>query len=207
MQESTLRDGLSYTQVFRVILTGREYIVPFELRSQDIQAPLIHAQNKTADIRWNVEHMNSSYEIVTSLQKSLRNFDREFVKMFKDMNNFLHYIINSDVHPLNRVRRGALNFIGSIFNILFGVATHQQVDTIHQRLQSTETLTEKERIMLNVHSSTLNITLGGMSALQAVTRRLEDAVNVSHSFITKRLHTKGEQRMLEALLNLELAII
>ena len=68
------------------------------------------------------------------------------------MNNFLHYIINSNVHTQDRVRRDALNFKGAIFKILFGVATQQQVDTIHQRLQSTETLTEKERIMLNVHS-------------------------------------------------------
>ena len=66
--------------------------------------------------------MNSSYEIVTSLQKSLRNFDREFVKMFKDMNNFRHYIINSDVHPQDRVR---------IYNIIKVVSRPATLSGLH----------------------------------------------------------------------------
>ena len=65
--------------------------------------------------------------------------------------------------------------------------------------------------MLNVHSSTLNITLRDMRALQAATRRLEDAVNVSQSIIRKfsikTQQIEVEQRMFKALLNLELALI
>ena len=62
--ESLLRMGLSYTPAFKVILTGRQYIVPLELNTQDIQEPLIRARNITADLEWNISHMNTSYAVV-----------------------------------------------------------------------------------------------------------------------------------------------
>ena len=67
----------------------------------------------TADIEWNVEHMNTSYQVVLSLKRTLQNFDVEFEKLFVDTNEFLRYIVGADTKPY-RVKRGAFNILGSI---------------------------------------------------------------------------------------------
>ena len=62
---------MCFTPVFRLPLTGRQYVIPFDLRSEDVQDPLIRARNMTAKIKWNVEHMNASYQVVSSLKRTL----------------------------------------------------------------------------------------------------------------------------------------
>ena len=210
-QETPIRAGLSYSPAFRVLLTARQYIVPFILRFRDVQKPLIKARNMTANIAWNVNHMNSSYRVVSSLQKTLRNFDAEFQKMFVDMNDFLEYLIGRNPYSEVRSKRGALNFMGSLSNMLFGTATQDQIDTIHNKLQAMEILSEKERNMLNLHSSTLNMTIRNMRSMRSALSRLEQASSLSHKIIRefsiRTLQIEGEQRMTEALMNLELALI
>ena len=135
----------------------RQYIIPLELNTQHTQDPLIRARNITADLEWNIAHMNTSYTVVSSLEKSLRNFDKEFSKLFIEMNEFLKYMTTT-AHPL-RKKRGVFNLLGSISNVLFGTATQDQVDAIHEKLQRVGSMTERERIILNVHSTTLNMTI------------------------------------------------
>ena len=97
----------------------------------------------TANIEWNVEHMNSSYQVVASLKKILQNFDREFKKLFVETNDFQRYIVGADPQKY-RVWRVAFNILGSISNVLFGTAMQEQVDEIHNKMQTMNTLTEKK---------------------------------------------------------------
>ena len=130
--------------------------------------------------------------------------------LFVDTNEFLKYIVETDPQ-LFRMRRGAFNILGSISNVLFDTATQEQVDEIHNKMQTMNRLTEKERVMLNVHSSTLNMTIGEMRSMEAALSRLQEASTLSdkiiREFSIQTLTIEGEQRMLEALLNLELTLI
>ena len=181
IQESSIRMGISYTPAFRVLLAGREYIIPLELHTSDIQVPLICARNITAELGWNISHMNASYAVVSSLKKSLSNFNEGFNKLFIDMNEFLKYIIET-AYPL-RKKCGAFNLLGSTSNVLFSTATQAQVDAIHGRLQKAEAMTEKEITMLNFHSTTLNITIREIRSLNSAISRLELASAMSHKII------------------------
>ena len=185
-------------------------MIPFDLRAQDVQDPLIQARNMTADVEWNVEHMDTSHQVVASLKRTLKNFDVEFKKLFVDTNEFLKYIIGADTKPY-RFKRGAFNILGSISNVLFDTATQEQVDEIHNKIQSIDRLTEKERVMLNVHSSILNMTIREMRSMESALSKLQEATDLSsriiREFSIQTLTIEGEQRMLEALMNLELALI
>ena len=147
-----------------------------------MQDPLIRARNMTADVEWNVEYMDTSYQVVASLKRTLKNFDVEFEKLFVDTNEFLKYIIGADTKPY-RFKRGAFNILGSISNVLFGTATQEQVDEIHNKIQSIDRLTEKERVMLNVHSSILNMTIREMRSMESALSKLQETTDLSSRII------------------------
>lgn len=187
-QETSIRAGLSFTPSYRLVLTGRNYVVPFALRATDVQAPLVRALNLTAELAWNIEHMSRDYPLIDSIKATLSNFDREFHYIFVDLNDYLKYVFEADLGRFHyalppRGKRGLINFVGSLSNVLFGTATQQQVDAIDSKITELSTLTEQQRVMLNVHSETLNATLRNMHAMQSALHRLSSAVNISHQIV------------------------
>lgn len=110
--------------------------------------PLVQALNLTSDLQFNVRHMSNDYPVIAQIKTTLQNFDREF-HTFYDLNNFIHYILSSEPalsHHLNfpHRKRCLFSVLGSLSNILFGTETQNQVDAIHQRLNESATLFEKE---------------------------------------------------------------
>lgn len=109
-----------------------------------------------------------------------------------------------------RKRRGLINALGQVSNLLFGTATQAQTDAVHERLERLDVMAEKERVLLNVHSESLNVTTRNMHAVHNAVQRLGFAVNVSNAvvcqFSLKTLQIEGEQQLLHALLDLELAL-
>ena len=168
-----------------------------------MQNPLIQARNMTADKEWNVEHMNNSYQVVASLKRTLQKFDREFKKVFVDTNEFLRHIVGTDPQPY-RVKKNAFNILGSISNVLFGTAIQEQVDEIHNKIQTMNILTEKERVMLNVHSSTLNMTIRKMHSMEATLSGPQEASTLSNQIIRQFFI---QMLIIKALMNLELSLI
>ena len=159
--------------------------------------------------------MSTEYPLIAQIKVTLDHFDREFNFLFNDLNRFLHYVMGSEpslFHPLqmSRQKRGLVNALDSLSNVLFGTAAQGQVDAIQQRFHELSSLTEKERVLLNVHSETLNLTLRNMFAMRAALHRLNTAVNVSNQvlrkFSIKTLEKEGEQRLFQALLDLEIAL-
>ena len=214
LQESPIRVGLSFSPSYRLFLTGRHYVIPFILREEDALAPLIQAVNLTNSLSWNVNHMSIDYPVISSIKNTLRSFDKEFHVLLHNLKDFLRYVVNTDPTKSHfnyyRKKRGLVNAIGSISNVLFGTATQAQVDAIHDELETLNSFTEKERVLLNVHSTTLNLTLRNMNAMQSALNRLSSAVNVSHQvlrqFSIKTLHIEQEQKLLQSLIDLEFAL-
>ncbi len=100
-----------------MMVTGRSYIVYIVVDTQTIIAPLVDALNLTADVSWSMKHINRSYPTIDLLCRTLDNFQIEFYKLLKDTVEFLKSINGS--FPHHRVRRGAINFVGTLANLLF----------------------------------------------------------------------------------------
>ena len=207
-QEQPLRAGLVFTPAFKMMITGRSYIVPIVVEMDTVIAPLINALNLTADVSWSMEHMNKSYPIVNLLSKTLDNFQEEFDKMFKETVEYLSSI--SGRSPHGRPRRGAINLLGQLANLLFGVATQKEVDNIHNQLNDLNHLSEEERKTLNVHTEILNITVRDLRHIHSAIDKLEAAANntanIIRHFSIKTSMIEEELRMLETIALLQLAL-
>ncbi|XP_045119165.1 uncharacterized protein LOC123509094 [Portunus trituberculatus] len=107
-------------------------------------------------------------------------------------------------------KKGAINFIGSFANTLFGTATQDQVDFIHKRLQSLDSFTEEERKLLNVHSHVINVTLNELTNVHQALEKLETATRVTKTLMTKmEKHIENNEKSilsLEILLHVQLAL-
>ena len=76
-----------------------------------------------------------------------------------------------------------IDILGQFANVLFGTATQQQVDDIHARLGQLETMSEKERSVLNVLSRILNSMISYVSHMQALILKIKKAANISYGII------------------------
>ena len=128
------------------------------------------------------------------------------------MNEYLTHVLDYDLNNPTQSRkpRGAVNFIGSLANTLFGTATQGQIDHIHDRLHSLDSLTEQERKLLNVHSSILNVTLKDLTNVHHAVNKLEKASKLTEKILNDMSEDVqiAEQTlfMLETLLHVQLAL-
>ena len=202
--------GVTFTPTYRMVISGRHYIIPLEIKTSTLIQPLNKATNITADIKWNLDHIDDDYYIIGSLKRTVKSFSHEFHKLFNELNDFLDYITNQRPYNNLRVKRGALNFMGTLSNYLFGTATQNQIDAIHEQINNLHLMSERERQMLNVHSTILNSTMREMRSLQAGITRLEMASvltrKVIREFSVKTRKINEAEKLLEALLHLQLAI-
>ena len=65
-------------------------------------------------------------------------FGTKFQQLYYAINDFLVHKLGYNLNEsrTNRHMRGILDIVGSIANTLFGTATQEQIDLIHNRLQS-----------------------------------------------------------------------
>ena len=101
-----------------------------------------------------------------------------------------------------RHTKGALNVIGSIANMLFGIATQSQIDLIHNRSHSLDSFMEQERKIFNVHSSILKVTLRDLINAHHALDKLETASKISE----KIQETEKGLNMLKTLMHVQLAL-
>ena len=65
---------------------------------------------------------------------------------------------SSKSKPVTRRRRGLANFVGSAAHVLFGVIDSNTFEEAQQTIEQIESLSEEERVQLNIHSRVINIT-------------------------------------------------
>ena len=65
------------------------------------------------------------------MKDTLQSFELEFHNSYKNLNAFLHYVLNTEPKRFSRTKRGLINILGSLSNVLFGTATQSQIDSIH----------------------------------------------------------------------------
>ncbi|XP_050693841.1 uncharacterized protein LOC126984264 [Eriocheir sinensis] len=210
-REQPIRPGLVFSPVFKMLLTGRYYVVPVVIQTDEIQRPLINVANLAAEVSWSIEHMNQSFPTVGLLRRTLDSFHFEFNKLFKDLNNFLAAMSGRDGSPFKtRQRRGAVDFVGSVESLLFGTATQAQIDVIHEKLSHLHTLSSEERRQLNLHTEVLNATVRDLRHLHSAISRLESASALASAIIRqfslRTLQIEGEMRILETILLIQLAL-
>ena len=164
----------------------------------------------TNDLHYNILHMSDDYPLIKSVKDTLQSFELEFHNSYKNLNAFLHYVLNTEPKRFSRTKRGLINILGSLSDVLFGTATQSQIDSIHNQLINSRQISEEQRRMLNLHTRLLNLTIRNQNTMQSALQRLSSAVNTSFSvlreFSAKTLQLEGEQRMLKALFDIELAL-
>ena len=206
--------GLSFSHDHQLLVTGQDYVVPFMLKLDDIYEPIRRANSITQNIVYNLDEIKGEdFHLIASLiAQHIFAFQQRFKKLYDNMDDFLMHIVghNPDASHSRRKTRGAMNFMGSLANTLFGTATQDQVDVIHNRLRSLDTFTEDERKLLNVHSRVINVTLNELNNVHQALEKLEVATRVTKTLMTKMEKNieKNEKSILslEILLHVQLAL-
>lgn len=107
----------------------------------------------------------------------------DFRGLFKDTNAnaFLTFIVRA---PSQRQpKRETTHLLDTTANVLFGTAIQEQADELYDKLQRINTLTDREPILLSVHSSTLKMTVREMRAMKETLTKLEATSIVSAAII------------------------
>ena len=177
LQESTVQPGMSFTPQFKLILTVNNYIVPFTIRIDVITEPVRRAENLTTNTIHNLDKVKDNNFMSDLILRHVFEFESKFKELHFAMNDFLIHILGYNLNDSwkNRHTRGVLSIVGSIANTLFGTATQDQIDHIHEKLQSLNSFTEQERKILNVHSHILNVTLGDLTNVHQALNKLKTA--------------------------------
>ena len=181
------------------------------IKLSDLTDPIVRARNITASILYNVDQMEGNF-ITKLIKEHIFEFDRKFHMLNYQFNDFLVHILGINLNDPTHSRkpRGAVNFIGSLANTLFGTATQGQIDIIHNRLNELQTLTEEERKLLNVHSSIINVTLHDLTNVHQALDKLEKASRLTETFLndmSQDIHFVEQTLIaLETLLHLQLAL-
>ena len=181
------------------------------IKFTDLFSPIERARNLTANMIYNVDHMEDNF-ITNLIKEHIYDFDKKFHQLHYQLNDYLVHILGVNLNDPTHSRkpRGAVNFIGSLANTLFGTATQGQIDFIHDRLHSLDSLTEEERRLLNVHSSIINVTLNDLTNVHHALDKLEKASRLTEKFLkdmSQDLHFVEETLIaLETLLHLQLAL-
>ena len=217
---------MSFTPVFQMKLTGNVYVVPFVLHLQDLYAPIVKAQELTSKILATVHHIepvkiltdvrqidqakkNVIVELVTT---HLNDINKKFQELHYSLNDFLMHILGYNWNQSAPVRhpRGAINFIGSLSNTLFGTATQSQVDKIHEHLHTLDDVSENERKLLNVHSHVLNITLLDLTSVHDAIDKLQKASDLTEKIFSRIIGDINQNEnkiiLLESLLHVQLVL-
>ncbi|XP_045108006.1 uncharacterized protein LOC123502806 [Portunus trituberculatus] len=204
-QSSPPQQGMSFSQDHQLLVTGQAYVVPFLLKLEDIYEPIKKTINITQNIIYNLNEIagddfiinqnmiynldeieGDDFILFTSLiSQHILAFQERLKNLHASMQDFLMHIVANDIPQPRRKKRGAINFIGSFANTLFGTATQDQVDIIHKRLQSLDSFTEEERKLLNVHSHVINVTLNELTNVHQTLEKLETATRVTKTLMTK----------------------
>ena len=177
--EPNLRKSLVFTEVARVDITGNTYIVPYKINITEILNPLYEA-------RVTVQYLEKSISAVQTIWRGQSTWEvgtllKAIDDQINDFKEFVQFSVTKSpfysVGYQTRSKRGALNFVGEVGNALFGTATQEQIDQIHNILNKQKSLTEEERQQLNLHSQILNVTTAQIDKLDHAVGNLRSTVN------------------------------
>ena len=197
---------------FNLMITGNQYIVPFMIPLDDIYAPIVRAKTLISQIIHHVDYLKENEFMVKLMKPHIYEIQKKITDLHYSLNDFLTHILGYDLNKTKRTRkiRGAFNILGSLANTLFGTATQDQIDYIHDRLHSVETLTEQEREMLNIHSQAINVTMIDLKNVHKVIVKLEKVSNATAKMINSMYidirESEQAQIVLESVTHVQLVL-
>ena len=94
---SLLRPGISFTQEFNLLVTGDHYIVPMQISLEDINEPVLKAENATATIFQNIEQFVKEDNVIAEMvYDHVVQFKNRFHELHYTMHDFSLHIIRVD---------------------------------------------------------------------------------------------------------------
>ena len=165
-----------YNPIGTIINSGSHYIVPLRLDLKSLLAQIDPLESSLFETSSHYESLqdlmghNSSRKGLTP--SSLENFPsslRSHITLLMadlhqrvdNLKNLLLSMSDFGIAPaanLHRSRRGLFNFGGSTLSWLFGVVDSSTFEEAQSALDRLESMTEQERVQMNLHSSIINVT-------------------------------------------------
>ena len=172
--------GLYFDPVAQLAFTGTTYVVPYRITTEDLLSPLASVRAPLEEEMWSVENVQTNDSLVNVLRSHMMRLNYNLLDSEAKVRSFLSYFIHT---KHTRHERGALNIVGTVSNALFGTATQGQIDSINDRLDTLNELTEKERVQLNVHSELLNATIRNQKAIEGALQGILNATAIARGLI------------------------
>ena len=178
---------LWFNRMYKMVITGENYIVPISFSPQtlitniDTTLTYINTVNNTIfkDLDNGMHYGTmSNNDRVTAIDQfkmhnsmKLERIHSEFQKIKRSATDF----ITNRLGPINprhaRNKRGVLNFVGEISNILFGTSTEREIDEIHNAIKNQENFNQITLNRINLHSSILNETISDLASLHNIANK------------------------------------
>ena len=180
IDQPTLVNGLVFTNKGRLTVTSKQVLVTAQLSSLEILDPPELLRKEAYDLKTIMEREFSQVPHFRLLLDNLRHATSVLIDTQRNLRDF---IIQYEEIPRSRTKRGAVNFIGDVAHVLFGLATDSQVQVIANNLENIHKMTEEQRRLLNLHTKLLNETVRDMSLIRKAQTRMEKAVNLTKTII------------------------
>ena len=173
--EATSVSPLWFAQEYALRISGRAFIVPISIAVEEITS-MIEESKLILDQLKGLEHLfvhqNSSYQSINHLVTWAQRLENEYNHLHDLTYNFIH----SKLRHSSRSRRSPFDFVGSLSNSLFGVATQHQIDEIHDRIDQIGSLSQNELDQLNLHTQIINETVRNVQMMQMDITKLRSTV-------------------------------
>ena len=174
------QDPVVFTAAGQIINSGSHYVIPLRL---DVLSLLLEIEPLEDSLKGAFSHYMELSKLMGGTNKNGSSVGREYSLEYfplslkehtslllrdldQRMKNLRGVLIalsdygnspKSKSKPMIR-RRGLANFIGSAANFLFGVVDSATFDSAQKAIERIESLSEEERVQLNIHSRVINIT-------------------------------------------------
>ena len=199
-QGGSLRSGVLFLRQGELQLISNRVIVPVTFRYNGLVDQFSRLLNSLGKIKLFLREANITEESykqeIDVLQSSLHE------KASRVQKFFYGFQISHGV-PASRRRRGAINFVADIGNVLFGLATDAQIENVNAALGNLSRQTDESLHRMNIMTQVVGLTaarldklreaqIGSVNAVDELTVKvknvrddlsnLEKRVSVDHAF-------------------------
>ena len=111
--------GLYFDPVSRMTHTGQAYVVPYEVSSEDLMAPLKEVKEQLDDVIWRTGSIEDNDTVVVLIKSHFKKLSDSIDVSVNLFENYFAYFSDANNHIRTR---GAVDIIGTVSNALFGTA-------------------------------------------------------------------------------------
>ena len=200
-----------------MIITNKNYIVPIIINGTELITGITKAKlmsyrlSNVTDKLLNVTVLHSrsapTNEAITVrkwMDKATQDFEHLETKALEFLSS------RFPTQRTSRKKRAYINIIGDLSKKVFGTATEDDINEIHENLENIKDMSEEQRRQINVHTEILNNSIRDISRVQAAMQGLEASTDMLKNIMGEQqnditiIAAMTEQLSIESVLQLAL---